>query len=337
MTSTETSKVVLAFSGGGIRSAAFCSGVLRRLLQRNVQLDYLSCVSGGGYTGTAFLDWKYREENREGEEHKDSGEWHRRFFRHMRERAGYFCNWEKPLEGILDTAILVCLVLLVNFIGPIVMWGSYACPIAYIIDLLFGQYLRKKLDCEDVAKNASTGHAQSVYSIPEGMKKNATRGEIKRYCLSRQGTNDSYTFILFSVLFVLFAFLFVLSRKTRKPYSTYFSFFYTIFFIFLALTFLPFAIHDIIVKIPIWTPCLVVVVGILLWVFLPLLRDKTSYVLIIYLFSYVTYWKVYEGAIVGIAYSSEIFNRWLFFSGLALWFVPLVASSRIRLMHVYNR
>ena len=121
MTSTETGQVGLAFSGGGIRSAAFCSGVLRRLLQRNVQVDYLSCVSGGGYTGTAFLDWKYREENREGEDHKDSGEWHRRFFRHMRERAGYFCNWEKPVEGIRDTAILVCLVLLVNFIGPIVM------------------------------------------------------------------------------------------------------------------------------------------------------------------------------------------------------------------------
>jgi len=43
----------LAFSGGGIRSAAFCSGVLRRLLQRNTKIDYLSCVSGGGYTGTA--------------------------------------------------------------------------------------------------------------------------------------------------------------------------------------------------------------------------------------------------------------------------------------------
>ena len=36
----------LAFSGGGIRSAAFCSGVLRRLLQYDVEVDYLSCVSG---------------------------------------------------------------------------------------------------------------------------------------------------------------------------------------------------------------------------------------------------------------------------------------------------
>ena len=54
----------LAFSGGGIRSAAFCSGVLRRLLERGVEVDNLSCVSGGGYTGTAYLDWKYREETK---------------------------------------------------------------------------------------------------------------------------------------------------------------------------------------------------------------------------------------------------------------------------------
>ena len=52
----------MAFSGGGIRSAAFCSGVLDTLLENEVEVDYLSCVSGGGYTGTAYLDWKYHEE-----------------------------------------------------------------------------------------------------------------------------------------------------------------------------------------------------------------------------------------------------------------------------------
>ena len=61
MTSNKTG---LAFSGGGIRSAALCSGVLRRLLKDNAKVDYLSCVSGGGYTGTSFLDWKYRKINR---------------------------------------------------------------------------------------------------------------------------------------------------------------------------------------------------------------------------------------------------------------------------------
>ena len=51
-------KFGLSFSGGGVRSAAFCSGVLRRLLQKEVRIDYLSCVSGGSYTGSAYVDGK---------------------------------------------------------------------------------------------------------------------------------------------------------------------------------------------------------------------------------------------------------------------------------------
>lgn len=46
----------LAFSGGGIRSATFCLGVLRALAKNGVlrRFDYLSTVSGGGYIGSAF-------------------------------------------------------------------------------------------------------------------------------------------------------------------------------------------------------------------------------------------------------------------------------------------
>jgi predicted patatin/cPLA2 family phospholipase len=48
-------KFGVAFSGGGIRSAAFCSGVLRRLITKKKEPDLLSCVSGGGYTGSAYM------------------------------------------------------------------------------------------------------------------------------------------------------------------------------------------------------------------------------------------------------------------------------------------
>ena len=43
----------LAFSGGGIRSATFNLGILQALAELRLlrQFDYLSCVSGGGYTG----------------------------------------------------------------------------------------------------------------------------------------------------------------------------------------------------------------------------------------------------------------------------------------------
>lgn len=48
----------LALSGGGIRSASFCLGVLQALARKGrlVDVDYLSTVSGGGYIGAA-LTW----------------------------------------------------------------------------------------------------------------------------------------------------------------------------------------------------------------------------------------------------------------------------------------
>jgi hypothetical protein len=46
----------ISCSGGGIRSASFCLGVLQGLQAKNVlgQMDYLSTVSGGGYIGTTL-------------------------------------------------------------------------------------------------------------------------------------------------------------------------------------------------------------------------------------------------------------------------------------------
>lgn len=48
----------LALSGGGIRSASFCLGVLQALVAGGIlpRIDYLSTVSGGGYIG-ASLTW----------------------------------------------------------------------------------------------------------------------------------------------------------------------------------------------------------------------------------------------------------------------------------------
>ncbi len=46
----------LALSGGGIRSATFCLGLLRAFAANGIlrRFDYLSTVSGGGYAGVAF-------------------------------------------------------------------------------------------------------------------------------------------------------------------------------------------------------------------------------------------------------------------------------------------
>jgi len=52
----------LCLSGGGIRSASFCLGVLQGLAKRGAVLhfNYLSTVSGGGYTGSLLSAWAYR-------------------------------------------------------------------------------------------------------------------------------------------------------------------------------------------------------------------------------------------------------------------------------------
>ncbi|HMY98412.1 MAG TPA: patatin-like phospholipase family protein [Burkholderiaceae bacterium] len=62
----EDPKVGLALSGGGIRSASFCLGVLQALAHdgKLKNIDYLSTVSGGGYIGaslTYLLHVKTRE------------------------------------------------------------------------------------------------------------------------------------------------------------------------------------------------------------------------------------------------------------------------------------
>ncbi len=52
----ESPTIGLALSGGGVRSATFCIGLLRALAKNGVlrRFDYLSTVSGGGYAGAAL-------------------------------------------------------------------------------------------------------------------------------------------------------------------------------------------------------------------------------------------------------------------------------------------
>ena len=55
----EAGHVALCLSGGGIRSASFALGVIQRLADTRVldRVDYLSTVSGGGYTGGWLSAW----------------------------------------------------------------------------------------------------------------------------------------------------------------------------------------------------------------------------------------------------------------------------------------
>ena len=58
-TPADVDAVGLALSGGGIRSATFCLGVVQALAARGLMkdFDYLSTVSGGGYTGSFITSY----------------------------------------------------------------------------------------------------------------------------------------------------------------------------------------------------------------------------------------------------------------------------------------
>ena len=104
----------------------------------------LSCVSGGGYTGTAYLDWKYRHGKR------DNKKWHLEFFDHMREGVGLICHCQRPCQAVLESLALIAILLFVTLLAPVLLWGPYAFPLAYIIDFLFGTIMRGgDLTCHD--------------------------------------------------------------------------------------------------------------------------------------------------------------------------------------------
>jgi hypothetical protein len=64
--------VGLALSGGGIRSATFCLGLLQEFKRQKLLsiFDYLSTVSGGGYVGGWWSAWLSRPERNEQEKQK---------------------------------------------------------------------------------------------------------------------------------------------------------------------------------------------------------------------------------------------------------------------------
>ena len=314
----------VAFSGGGIRSAALCSGVLRRLLQRNTKIDYLSCVSGGGYTGTAYLDWKYRHGK------KDDPKWHQEFFDHMRERAGLMCSWKSPVHGILDTIILISMILVVSIIMPCIVWGSYIFPVVYAVDYIFGELLGA--DEEDKCDDFPTNRPPT--SRTTNISSQARVGGPP--CKFEQGSEAYRRIILFVSLAVVFVTLYLLAKKVKK-YRDELYFFSAFCGIILAFTFIPYFIYYFFDRTPFWAQLLILVFSIVVWLFFPVLRGRSSFVVVVYLYSYAVYWKVYERPVFGVEYSDYLFYRLLFDFAIVLWFVPPLGALQQRLAHLFNR
>ena len=321
------SKTGVAFSGGGVRSAALCSGVLRRLLQKGVVPDYLSCVSGGGYTGSAYLDWKYRNEQ------KDDPRWHKEFFDHMRRKIGVLCDWENLLQGAFDTLVLLSLNILVAIILPCFNWSGFAFPTAYIIDYFFGDLLRDPFTCPD-AKTHNFTSSEIAQNSEVSDLFNMTK-EIE--CVPELGPEMYFTFMTFAFLFLLFLLFYVIKRVAGPSLKPIAKFLFNLTGFIFAMTFLPWFIEEYIVVTPLWLNVLILVLSIFLWLGIPPLREKASLAIIIYLYAYAVKWKVYKTAVLSVEYSDERFALLMWISGILIWLNPFLTRFQKNAIHTYNR
>ncbi|XP_022790889.1 uncharacterized protein LOC111330315 [Stylophora pistillata] len=317
----------VAFSGGGIRSAALCSGVLRRLLQKETIPDFLSCNSGGGYTGTAYLDWKYRNEQ------KDDPKWHREFFTNMRRRVGIICDWQKPLQGILDVFVILFLFLLVVIVLPVSNWSGFAIPVAFIIDRFFGRLMRIPFTCPDEKKHNFT-KAEMVENPAVSVVFNMSETV---ECVPKFSPEMHSTLFTFAFLFLLFLFFFVMKKVVRpslEPFAIFLSNFSGFVF---AMVFLPWFIEEFVVVTPYWLNALILVLSIFLWLGIPPLRDKASLAMAVYFYAYAVKWRVYKTDVLSVKYDETTFYLLVWISGILIWINPLLGVFQRSALHAYNR
>ncbi|KAL9952341.1 hypothetical protein ACROYT_G039584 [Oculina patagonica] len=306
----------VAFSGGGIRSAAFCSGALRKMLQDDVPLEYLSCVSGGGYTGAAFMDWEYRQ----GANKDNHKKWHKKFFERMRANAGYMCNWQKPILGVCQLLLLLCLLLFVVFILPCILWLPYALPVAVAVEFLFGEILRQSPICPPgVQQDDRT--SMLMMELYDGCQP-----PVRRVIL--------FAFTLSAALVCYF-----LSRCTRfVRYKGPFRLLSIFNGLVLVFTLFPWVAHDMMWPKEAWIKFLILFICLVLPFFFPIIRKSAGTFLCFYAYTYIVSWKVFHTELFQtVPYSDEVFYPVLMGCALAFILFPFIGSLHQSLFNIYYR
>ncbi|MCE3254352.1 MAG: hypothetical protein K0Q67_3372 [Cellvibrio sp.] len=149
---TDNNLVGLACSGGGIRSASFCLGVIQYLITQKLfsKIDYLSTVSGGGYIGSCVSALaKDNPENlnlltdKNGRNEPDALNHIRNYSEYL--RAGGFMNgFRTPIlfiEGVLRSILTFFpLIILAVFVTELFLEviGRFSAGIQFFFPLLVG-------------------------------------------------------------------------------------------------------------------------------------------------------------------------------------------------------
>ena len=309
----------IAFSGGGIRSAAFCSGALRRMLQDDVPLEYLSCVSGGGYTGAAFLDWKKRAK----QSRTTDQEWQKLFFENMRNNAGYLCNWQSPWRGICQSIYFTFLLIFVVIILPCVLWLPSAFPVAVFVDFCFGCILRENNTC---SPSVSMGTRTSFLILD----------------LYGDCQPPGRRVALFVITFALWIVFLILSRIKHSrniiECRRVFRFLSVFNSLVLSLTFWPWVEHDFLSPLRTWVKVLVFIIFLVFPFFFPIVRNVAAIFIFLYAYTLVVSWRVFKGDLFGVLpYSDEVFYPILIGCAISIILFPFIGPLHQSVFNIYYR
>eukprot|EP00794_Sanderia_malayensis_P013870 gene13870-15318_t len=289
------SSVGVAFSGGGIRSAAFSSGVLRRLLHRCVPVDFISTVSGGGFTGSGYLDWKYRHGG------KDDPKWHEEFFDQMRRNANYLCSWNNPIRGIFDVFLIVMMVICICVALPLLIWIPIAFPVAYVIDSVFGDILRDSLLCR---WDAGFNETEFANVMRENFDEQIHGGQ---NCYTYWMKSNQSAAILFGSLGLIIILSYGLYKLIRSRIKHLFRILAILAMILLCFTLVPWSIEMFASSKPMWLDTVLLCLGVLLWMGIPPLRKTATWCLLIYFYAFVIKWKLFKNPTLGVHYEKKLF------------------------------
>ena len=102
-------------------------------------------------------------------------------------------------------------------------------------------------------------------------------------------------------------------------------------------TFIPYCIQVLFQNTTVWVQLLVLVFSLAVWIFFPFLRRRSSFVVVVYLYSYFVYWRAFKDYIFGVKYSDYSFFRLMFAFGSVLWIAPALGALQQRLVYLFNR
>jgi len=139
--SSKVEGVAMCFPGGGIRTAAFCHGILKYITDNDIRVQAFSCVSGGAYTGAAFVESIYHDMYTKKMSYKQAVQ---HFFstEKMSKNSGFLIDCHgNVFKGMLESVILIFVFLswgILLLLDQIPLWFILSA----ILEPLFGDAIR---------------------------------------------------------------------------------------------------------------------------------------------------------------------------------------------------